>query len=77
MDSLDRSHSTSEPAFGPAEESEAKSGYSDTQDHATPEAKRAGYGYATVPGGQGHPMGGHNMDAKNQYTVKVKRGSSL
>lgn len=44
-------------------------------DHATPAAKRAGYGYAAQKGGSA--MGGHNMDSANQYTVKLPRGSSL
>ena len=43
---------------------------------ATPEAKRAGYGYSFVPEGQSK-TGGHNIDARNQYTVKMPRGSSL
>jgi hypothetical protein len=63
-------------------------------DHATPEARRAGYGHqylgpnsegmnAPGEGGKGSnkiprgAMGGHNVDARNQYTVKVPRGSSL
>jgi hypothetical protein len=45
-------------------------------DSATPEAKRAGYGYSFQPEGSA-PMGGHNIDARNQYTMKLPRGSSL
>ena len=44
-------------------------------DQATPEAKKAGYGYQANKGGSA--MGGHNIDARNQYTMKVPRGSSL
>jgi hypothetical protein len=43
---------------------------------ATPEAKRAGYGYSFVPEGSSK-TGGHNIDERNQYTVKMPRGSSL
>lgn len=48
----------------------------DAESSATPEAKRAGYGYSYV-GEHDHPTGGHNVDARNQYTVKMPRGSSL
>lgn len=59
---------------------------------ATPEAKRAGYGHQYIgpnddslshagphPGGGSPraPMGGHNLDERGQYTVRMKRGSSL
>lgn len=44
-------------------------------DQSTPEAKKAGYGYQEHKGGSA--MGGHNMDARNQYTAKMPRGSSL
>ena len=46
------------------------------EDSATPEAKRAGYGYSFQPEGSSK-SGGHNIDARNQYTVKMPRGSSL
>jgi hypothetical protein len=51
-------------------------GGQDASSQATPEAKRAGYGYSFV-GEHDHPTGGHNIDARNQYTVKMPRGSSL
>jgi hypothetical protein len=41
----------------------------------TAEGSRAGYG--CEPKAEGHPSGGHNIDAHNQYTVKMPRGSSL
>jgi hypothetical protein len=44
-------------------------------DQSTPQAKRAGYGYAPHKGGSA--MGGHNIDSRNQYTMKLPRGSSL
>lgn len=31
----------------------------------------------TASSGGGRAMGGHNMDERNQYTVKLPRGSSL
>lgn len=46
-----------------------------SDDQACPEAKRAGYGFQSNKGGSA--MGGHNIDERNQYTVKMKRGSSL
>ena len=55
---------------------EAGVGGDASEDQATPEAKRAGYGYSFVPEGQSK-TGGHNMDSRNQYTVKMPRGSSL
>jgi hypothetical protein len=45
-------------------------------DQATPEAKRAGYGYSFQAEGVS-ASGGHNIDSRNQYTVKMPRGSSL
>ena len=55
---------------------EAGVGGDASEDQATPEAKRAGYGYSFVPEGQSK-TGGHNIDSRNQYTVKMPRGSSL
>jgi hypothetical protein len=71
--------------FGDAADSEAHSdvaglpgvGGAGDAEQATAEAKRAGYGHQFIKGGQGSPFGGHNMDERNQYTVKMKRGSSL
>lgn len=72
------------PSFGDAKNSEAVSdrpvpgvGGQEANSQATPEAKRAGYGYSFAKGGQGSPFGGHNMDDRNQYTAKMPRGSSL
>lgn len=72
----------SKPDFGSPAESEANSdrpipgvGLQPGDDQSTPQAKRAGYGYSANKGGSA--MGGHNMDSRNQYTVKVPRGSSL
>lgn len=45
-------------------------------EQATPEAKKAGYGYSFQAEGSA-AMGGHNIDSRNQYTVKMPRGSSL
>lgn len=55
---------------------EAGVGGMDNAEQATPEAKRAGYGYSFQPEGSSK-TGGHNIDARNQYTVKMPRGSSL
>lgn len=70
------------PSFGDAPASEQHSNRPEPgvggapDDFATPEAKKAGYGYSFTGEGD-HPMGGHNVDARNQYTVKMPRGSSL
>lgn len=71
------------PKAGSPGDSEAEStrmtsgvGRTPDDDQSTPEAKRAGYGFSFT-GETDHPMGGHNMDERNQYTVKMKRGSSL
>jgi hypothetical protein len=68
---------------GPEKDSEVQSNRPETgvagaggTEQATPEAKRAGYGYSFQPEGSA-AMGGHNIDARNQYTVKMPRGSSL
>lgn len=81
--SNDQSRSAGVPSFGSPSASETKSnrpeagvGGADAGSQATPEAKRAGYGYSYV-GENGSSMGGHNIDARNQYTVKPPRGSSL
>ena len=78
----DRSRPANVPTFGDAASSELHNertspGVGGAPDSAaTPEAKRAGYGYSYV--GESSPsMGGHNIDQKNQYTVKLPRGSSL
>jgi hypothetical protein len=55
---------------------EAGVGGQDNSDQATPEAKRAGYGYSFQAEGSSK-SGGHNIDSRNQYTVKMPRGSSL
>lgn len=70
------------PTFGDAASSERMSNRAEpgvggaSDSFATPEAKRAGYGHSYV-GENDHPMGGHNMDSRNQYTVKMPRGSSI
>lgn len=70
------------PSFGSDKDSEARSNRVEPgvggapDDFATPEAKKAGYGYSFQPEGSA-PMGGHNIDARNQYTSKLPRGSSL
>jgi hypothetical protein len=75
-DTLDKKHSISEPSFGSPAGSQKNFQREDSDaGQVTPEANRAGYGHKTK--GEGHPMGGHNVDARNQYTVKLKRGSSL
>lgn len=81
--SNDQSRSAGVPSFGSPAASETKSdrsvpgvGGADAGSQATPEAKRAGYGYSYC-GENDHAMGGHNIDARNQYTVKPPRGSSL
>jgi hypothetical protein len=70
------------PSFGDPAKSESESdrltpgvGLEPADDQSTPQAKRAGYGYSANKGGSA--MGGHNMDSRNQYTVRVPRGSSL
>jgi hypothetical protein len=81
--SNDQSRPAGVPSFGDASKSEAVSNRAEPgvggapDDFSTPEAKRAGYGYSYVAGGVGSPMGGHNIDARNQYTSKLPRGSSL
>lgn len=81
--SNDQSRSFPAPSPGGAKDSEAMSNRPTPgvggagNDNATPEAKRAGYGYSFAKGGQGSPFGGHNQDESNQYTVKVPRGSSI
>ena len=80
--SNDLARSANVPKFGDPADSESHSNRPEPgvggapDDFATPEAKRAGYGYSFV-GENDHSMGGHNIDARNQYTVKVPRGSSL
>ena len=80
--SNDLARSAKVPSFGSPADSEAHSDRPDPgvggapDDFATPEAKRAGYGYSFQPEGSA-PMGGHNIDARNQYTSKPPRGSSL
>lgn len=48
-----------------------------SEDTALPEAKRAGYGFSEARGGANSPMGGHNLNDRNQYTIRMPRGSSL
>lgn len=78
----DQSKPAGVPKFGDAANSERESNRAEPgvggapDDFATPEAKRAGYGYS-FQGESDHPMGGHNIDARNQYTAKLPRGSSL
>ena len=81
--SNDLARSANVPTFGDAADSEAHSVRrpepgvgGDPEDFATPEAKRAGYGYSFEPEGNSK-TGGHNISARNQYTVKLPRGSSL
>jgi len=81
--SNDQSRSAGVPSFplkgdGEAQSNRAEAGVGGDggADQATPEAKRAGYGYSFV-GENDHPMGGHNIDSRGQYTVKLPRGSSL
>lgn len=81
--SNDQSRSAAVPSFGDASKSETVSNRDlpgsggAPDDFATPEAKRAGYGYSFVKGGVGSPFGGHNIDERNQYTSKLPRGSSI
>ena len=74
--SLDKTKPLSEYPMGSPEDSEDRNEFVESDaGQVTPEAKRAGYGHSTKP--EGHPMGGHNVDARNQYTVRPKRGSSF
>lgn len=79
----DQAKSAGLPKAGPPADSENNPtritpgvGGTDDSDQATPEAKRAGYGYSSA-GPNNSPMGGHNINERNQYTVKLPRGSSI